>query len=131
MNQESRKAGKGQSRGAEGAERRRKAPEPGRIGWHLLCSYEGMAQNFRLNAAVVLALVIALTVGVIAAANAHRRSTEKARLVAEIQRLDLPAAGYAMESAPSGRASEDTAWRAYCERERVALIADARAALAH
>jgi hypothetical protein len=88
-----------------------------------------MAQNSRPKTAGRLALVIALIVGVIAAANAHRQATEKARLVADIQRLEIPAAGYAMESTtPSRRTSEDTAWRAYCERERITLIADARAA---
>ena len=91
-----------------------------------------MAQNSRPKMAVLAALVIALIVGAIAVGNAHRRSTEKTRLVANIQRLEIPAAGYAMESTtPSSRTSEDTAWRAYCERERITLIADARSAATH
>ena len=91
-----------------------------------------MAQNSRSKWAGLVALVIALIVGVTAAANADRRSTEKARLLADIHRLELPAAGYAMESTgSSSQTAADTAWRTYCEGARVALIADARAAAAH
>ena len=90
----------------------------------------GMAQNSRQKMARRLALVIALIIGATAAANAHRRSTEKARLLADIHRIEMPAASYAIESTPSNRTPEDIAWRIYCEQQRVALIADARAAAA-
>ena len=87
-----------------------------------------MAQNSRRKIARLTALGVALIVGATAAANAHRRATEKARLLAEIHSIEIPAAGYAMETTALTRTSEETAWRAYCERERVTLIADARAA---
>ena len=87
-----------------------------------------MAQNSRPKIARLVALAVALIVGATAAASAHRRSAEKARLLADIHRIEMPAAGYAMETAALTRTPEDTAWRAYCERERVTLIADARAA---
>jgi hypothetical protein len=89
-----------------------------------------MAQNFSPKTARLMALAVALVVGATAAANAHRRSAEKARLLADIHRLEMPAAGYAIETTELARSSEDIAWRLYCERERVTLIADARAAAA-
>ena len=91
----------------------------------------GMAQNSRSKLAGLVALVIALIIGATAAVDAHRRSTEKARLLADIHRLQLPASGYAMESTGSNHTPEETAWRSYCEQARVALIADARAAAPH
>ena len=89
-----------------------------------------MAQNSRLKTARLFAFGIALVVGATAAATAHHRSAEKSRLLADIHRIEMPAAGYAIETAGSSRTPEDDAWRAYCERERVTLIADARAAAA-
>ena len=87
-----------------------------------------MAQNSRIKTARLFALGIALIVGATAAANAQRRSAEKARLLADIHSIEIPAAGYALETTALPRTSEETAWRAHCERERVTLIADARAA---
>ena len=89
-----------------------------------------MAQNSRPKIARLIGFGVALIVCATAAANAHRRSAEKARLLADIHRIEIPAAGYAMETTAVTRTAEDTAWRAYCERERVTLIADARAAAA-
>ena len=89
-----------------------------------------MAQNSRPKIARLIALGVALIVGATAAANAHRRATEKARLLADIHSIEIPAARYAIETTALPRTSEDTAWRVYCERERVTLIADARAAAA-
>ena len=87
-----------------------------------------MAQNSRPKIARLMALAIALVVGATAAANAHRRSAEKARLLADLHSIEMPAARYALETTALTRTPEETAWRAYCERERVTLIADARAA---
>ena len=89
-----------------------------------------MAHNSRSKIARLMALGIALIIGATAAANAHRRSAEKARLLADINSIEIPAAGYAVETTAQTRSPEDTAWRLYCERERVTLIADARAAAA-
>ena len=89
-----------------------------------------MAQNSRPKISRLIGLGIALIVGATAAVNAHRRSAEKARLLADIHRVEIPAAGYAMETTALIRTPEDIAWRAYCERQRVTLIADARAAAA-
>ena len=91
-------------------------------------AYGRMAQNSRPKIALLIPLGVALIVGATAAANAHRRSAEKARLLADIHRIEMPASGYAIETSASPRTPEDTAWRLYCERERVTLIADARAA---
>ena len=89
-----------------------------------------MAQNSRRKMPRLLAVGIALVIGATAAATVHRRSTERARLLTDIHRIEMPAAGYAMEATERTRTPEDTAWRVYCERERVTLIADARAAAA-
>ena len=90
-----------------------------------------MPQNSKPKFAGLVALVIALIVGATAAVDAHRRSVEKARLLADIHRLQLPAAGYATEVTRASHTPEETAWRSYAEQARVALIADARAAAAH
>ena len=87
-----------------------------------------MAQNSKPKIARLVALGIIVIVGATAATNAHRRSAEKARLLADLHSIEMPAAGYAMETTALSRTPEETAWRAYCERERVTLIADARAA---
>ena len=91
---------------------------------------ERMAQKSRPKTARLLASGIALIVGATVLATVHHRSAEKARLLADINRIEMPAAGYAMETTALTRTPEDTAWRLYCERERVTLIADARAAAA-
>ena len=89
-----------------------------------------MAQNSKPKIARLIALGVAVVIGVTALIDAHRRSAEKARLLADIHSMGIPAAGYATETNELARTPEDTAWRAYCERERVTLIADARAAAA-
>lgn len=86
-----------------------------------------MAQNPKAKATLFVVLGLALSVGTIAGIARHR-SAEKAQLLADIQRVEIPVARYALETSGSSRPPGDSAWRAYCEHERVTLIEEARVA---
>ena len=88
-----------------------------------------MVENSRPIVTLLLAGGIALIVGIFAA-NAHRRSAEMAQLVRAVHRIQIPISGYAMETTGLSSTPEDSAWRGYCELERVTLIEEARAAAA-
>lgn len=88
-----------------------------------------MAQLPPAKMALLVLLGFALIVGSTVAGYRHR-SAEKARLLTDIHRLDIPAAGYAIETRALSNPPEADAWRAYCEQERVTLIAEARTAAA-
>lgn len=87
-----------------------------------------MTQTPAAKTALLFVVAIALVVGLSAAGYSHHRTAEKARLLADIQRTEIPAAGYAMETGAFSSTPADPAWRAYCEHERVTLIDEARAA---
>ncbi len=94
------------------------------------CARKGaMAQNSRPKVALLFALGT-IIVAITAAANAHHRSAERAQLLADIHRREIPMAGYALETTGLRSTPEETAWREYCEHQRVTLIDEARAAAA-
>ncbi|MDQ6626671.1 MAG: hypothetical protein M3Y69_11145 [Verrucomicrobiota bacterium] len=89
-----------------------------------------MMQKSRRTPALLVGLGIALFVGMFLAATAHHRSAVKAQLAADIHRMESQVPRFAIETTGSSSNQSDTAWRAYCEHERVTLIEEARAAAA-
>ncbi|MFN2475546.1 MAG: hypothetical protein ABR526_04305 [Chthoniobacterales bacterium] len=89
-----------------------------------------MTQNTRSKMALLFAFGTILIVAITAVANAHHRSAERAQLLADIHRIELPTANYALETTGLSSTPKETAWRAYCEHQRVTLIDEARASAA-
>ena len=89
-----------------------------------------MTQTPPAKVALLLVLGFALVIAITVAGYGHHRSAEKARLLTDINRIEIPAAVYAIETRGLSSPPEDSAWRAYCEQERLTLIAEARIAAA-
>ena len=89
-----------------------------------------MAQTSRTKVALLFLLGFTLIIGITVAGYAQHRSAEKARLLAAVNQIEIPAALYAIETRGLSSPPEDSAWRAYCEQERLTLIAEARTAAA-
>ena len=87
-----------------------------------------MAKNSRPKVALLFGLGATVIIAITAAVNAHHQSAESAQLLADIHSTEIPMASYALETTGLSSTSEKTAWRQYCERERVTLIEEARAA---
>jgi hypothetical protein len=69
--------------------------------------------------------LLAIVFGVAAALH-QRESTDKQRLIADIDLIGSAQQGYGIEAQKSPAARVDREWLAYCYRERAALMDEAR-----